>query len=132
MTQRSGAAGESNSCAVCSYANGYALAVRCGWRLASSVSRPANLSVDWSASGLRPRARHLGEVAVLGADEGHAPVGRERLVAIVAAGEHHVDDRLERRVEQDLERPIGLGAVLVGDLVARGLHVRAGAVTGES
>ena len=33
--------------------------------------------------------------------------------------QHHVDDRLERAVEQDLERRLGLGPVRVGDLVRR-------------
>ena len=72
---------------------------------------------------------HLHEVAGLGALEGDAATGRERLVAVVAVGEHHVDDGLERRIEQDLEGPIGGLPVLVGDLV-RG--VRDGAGHGSS
>ena len=116
-TQRSGAAGESKSWAVCSKANGYALSSRCGWSWARSASRPTNLSVDWSASGLRPVVATSREPAVVGALEGDAAARRQRLVAAVAAGEHHVDDRLERRVEQDLEGPVGRLPVLVGDLV---------------
>ena len=89
-THRSGAAGESKSCAVCAYGEGVAA-----------------LGGD------------LDEIAGLGALEGDLPAGREGLVAVVAAGEDHVDDRLERRVEQDLERPLSRLPVLVGDLVAR-------------
>ena len=47
------------------------------------------------------------------------PSRDEGLVAVVAAGEHHVDDGLERRIEQHLERPLGRLPVLVGDLVRR-------------
>ena len=79
------------------------------------------MSVDWSASGLRPLLATSVKSPFSVRPNVTAPVGRERLVAIVAAGEHHVDDRLERRVEQDLEGAIGLGAVLVGDLMAGGL-----------
>ena len=64
----------------------------------------------------------LDVVAGLGALEGDAPRGREGLVAVVAVGEHHVDDGLERRVEQHLERPIGGLPMLVGDLVRGGLR----------
>ena len=77
------------------------------------------MSVDWSASGLRPLLSTSVKSPLVGALEGHAAVRGERLVAIVAAGEHHVDDGLEGRVEQDLERPIGRLPVLVGDLMRR-------------
>ena len=46
------------------------------------------------------------------------PSARQRLVAVVAAGEHHVDDGLELRPEQHLERGVDRGPVAVGDLVA--------------
>ena len=61
---------------------------------ARSASRPTNLSVDWSAERVAALVRSTShEVAVVGAPEGDPPVGGERLVAVVAVGEHHVDDR---------------------------------------
>ena len=76
-----------------------------------------------------PVGRLVGErVGALGLEDVPGPrvapperdptLGGERLVAVVAAREHHVDDGLERRLEQHLERGIDLGPVLVGDLVA--------------
>ena len=49
--------------------------------------------------------------------EAHPAVGAQRLVGPVAAGEHHVDDGLEARVEEHVEGGLGQIAVLVGDLV---------------
>ena len=54
ITHRSGVAGESNSWATESNGCGYWLSARRGCLCARSASRPANLSVPWSASGLRP------------------------------------------------------------------------------
>ena len=88
---------------------------RRGRRTCRSTGRRAGCGPSWL---------DLDEVAVVGALEGDPAVGGERLVAVVAAGEHHVDDGLERRVEQHLERPIGRLPVLVGDLVAAGSRWR--------
>ena len=46
-----------------------------------------------------------------------APVGGECFVRAVTVREDHVDDRLEARVEQHVERGVDVGAVRVGDLV---------------
>ena len=57
--------------------------------------------------------------AGVGTPEADHPVGRERFVAAVAAGEDHVDDGLEGRVEQHGEGSVDLGPVLGRDLVPR-------------
>ena len=57
--------------------------------------------------------------AGVGTPEGDHPVGREGFVAAVAAGEDHVDDGLEGRVEQHGEGSVDLGPVLGSDLVPR-------------
>ena len=92
-----------------------------GEHVGALVLEPDELVGRLVGERIAAAALDLGEVAALGALEGHPPVGGERLVTIVAAGEHHVDDGLERRIEQDLERAIGFRAVLVGDLMSCGL-----------
>ena len=63
---------------------------------------------------------HLDEVTGVGPLEGHPAARGQGFVAVVPMGEHHVDDGLERRIEQHLERLLGCLPVLVGDLVRRG------------
>ncbi len=57
--------------------------------------------------------------AALGAPEADPPVVRAGLVRRVAREQDHVDDRVERGVEQDLERPLGVVDAFGGDLVDR-------------
>ncbi len=63
---------------------------------------------------------YLAEPAVGIALEHDPATGGEGLVAAVAVGQDHVDDRFQRGVEQDVEGLVGVGAVLVGDLVRLG------------
>ena len=57
--------------------------------------------------------------AALGPPEADPPVVRTGLVRPVAREQDHVDDRVERAVEQDLERALGVVCALGGDLVDR-------------
>src|SRR3954447_18310280 len=57
---------------------------------------------------------------VVGAAERDRAVVRPRLVRPVTGQADHVDDGLERAVEQYLERGLGLGAMAVGRLMRAG------------
>ena len=79
--------------------------VRCGCRLRLLVVEAARTCRSTGRrAGCGPRLATSSKSPSLGrARSVTRPSGGERLVAVVAAGEHHVDDRLERGVEQDLE-----------------------------
>ncbi len=64
--------------------------------------------------------------AVVRAPEPDPAVVRASLVTAAACHQHHVDDRIERRVEQHLERALGVGLVLGRDLVSGDGHRRGG------
>ena len=74
----------------------------------------------WPGSpiGFAPSSSSSGHDARFGR-EADPTVGAQRLVGAVAAGEHHVDDRFEARVEEHVEGGLGQSPVLVGDLVGR-------------
>ena len=67
--------------------------------------------------GIGTLARDLLVAAALGAPEADPPVVRTGLVRPVAREQHHVDDRIERAVEQDVERTLGVVDAFGGDLV---------------
>ncbi len=62
-------------------------------------------------------------VSGVGAAERDRAVVGAGLVVVAVAREHHVDDGLEARIQEDVEGPIGVGFELGGDLV-RGSYRR--------
>ncbi len=71
-----------------------------------------------------PAVSRMSQVPAAAPPERDPTLGGERFVAIVAAREHHVDDRLELGPEQHLERGIDRGPVRGGNLMARPIRRR--------
>ena len=116
ITHRSGAAGWSKSWATCSYPNGYELSrLRVGvGALGVQAGEPVRRLIG---EGIGALARDL-LVPARPRSAGSGPTRRASGPRTPYRGEQdHVDDGIEGRVEQDLERALGVVLAVGGDLV---------------
>ena len=130
ITHRSGAAGWSKSWATCSNANGYEFSPRVRVGAGALGFQPGELVGGLVGERVGTLARDLLVAAAFGPPEADPTVVRTGLVRRRRGEQDHVDDRVERAVEQDVERALRRrrprSAVIswTGTAVGRSRHAR--------